>query len=352
MSAAAGTLSLSEASRRPDSAEWRGPKRPYDLVKEFVIALVVITLLVLGLAAVFSSPDDKPVTVHQWANGTTSANTKFAGQDFVATALTELDGSSGVATYGPPYNNTPDAAQKIGPVSLQQLFGVRIPIDTANDFVLGPLHTQARHDAALAAALSQYQAASSDQQGKWTSAYEKALADATYADGQIQVAPGDYGPVPVMMASLLGMAQSGALDQALLASPAFYGTDYTKPLLFIADGQFLADKADAQHLSGDQWGMMNETGNYPGQAWLWLYTMWYQVAPFNTSWSANADALVWTLMMLLTLLLLLLPLIPGLRSIPKWIPVYKAIWRQHYRALDAEQQAAGGGGGARAPTSA
>jgi hypothetical protein len=93
--------------------------------------------------------------------------------------------------------------------------------------------------------------------------------------------------------------------------------------------------------------MMNETGNFPGQAWLWLYTMWYQVAPFNTSWGDNADALVWTLMMILTLLLLFLPLIPGLRSIPKWIPVYKAIWRDHYRALDAEQQT--GGGGSRAP---
>ena len=33
--------------------------------------------------------------------------------------------------------------------------------------------------------------------------------------------------------------------------------------------------------------MMNETGNYPGQTWLWLYSMWYQVPPFNTA--PNAD---------------------------------------------------------------
>ena len=62
----------------------------------------------------------------------------------------------------------------------------------------------------------------------------------------------------------------------------FYGTDYTKPLLFIADGAYLANLAQAQHLPGTQWGMMNETGNYPGQAWLWLYTMWYQVPPMKT----------------------------------------------------------------------
>ena len=32
-----------------------------------------------------------------------------------------------------------------------------------------------------------------------------------------------------------------------------------------------------QHLQGNTWGMMNETGSYPGQAWLWLYSFWYQI---------------------------------------------------------------------------
>jgi hypothetical protein len=27
-------------------------------------------------------------------------------------------------------------------------------------------------------------------------------------------------------------------------------------------------------LTGDQWGVMNETGSYPGQPWLWLYQLW------------------------------------------------------------------------------
>ena len=55
--------------------------------------------------------------------------------------------------------------------------------------------------------------------------------------------------------------------------------------------------------------MMNETGNYPGQPWMWLYTFWYQIPPFSTS--ENADALVWGLMMVLSLALLLVPFIPG-----------------------------------------
>jgi len=338
--------SLADASRRPDDTDWDGPKVRYDLVKEFVIALVVVTLIVLGLAAVFSSPDDHSLTVQGWSNNTTSANGKFAGQDFVATALTELDGTSPTASYGPPYNPGP-AAQKIFFLKPEGWAGVRSPVDPPNDFVLGPLHTEAAHDPALAAALAQYNSASATQQGQWTSNYEKALGDATLAsDGTITVAPGDYGPVPVMMESLLAMAQSGALDNAMLASRAFYGTNYTKALLFLADGGYLADKAGVEHLSGSQWGMMNETGNYPGQAWLWLYTMWYQVAPFTHT--GNADALVWSLMMLLTLVLLFLPFIPGLRSIPRWIPVYRAIWRDHYRALAAEERAAAGQ--PRAPT--
>ena len=46
-----------------------------------------------------------------------------------------------------------------------------------------------------------------------------------------------------MMGSLLTFAQSGGLDGALLTSKQFYQTDYTKPLLFMADGGLLVDRA-------------------------------------------------------------------------------------------------------------
>jgi hypothetical protein len=38
-------------------------------------------------------------------------------------------------------------------------------------------------------------------------------------------------------------------------------------------------------------------------------------------------------MLLLTALLLLVPFIPGLRDIPRWIPVHKLIWRRHYAEM-------------------
>lgn len=105
-------------------------------------------------------------------------------------------------------------------------------------------------------------------------------------------------------------------------------TDYTAPLLFLGDGGHLSGLAKDQHLIGNQWGVMNETGRYPGQSWLWLYTMWYQIPPYNTA--PNADLLVVLTMAVLTLALLLFPFIPGLRDLPRWIPIHRLIWRRFY----------------------
>jgi hypothetical protein len=308
-----------------DAEPWTGPKRKYDLVKEFVVALVVVSILTVILAALFSSPDDKPLTLGQWA--TADPN------DFMATAVTELDGTSGSATYGAPYTHDSSAAQKLGPLTPQNWPGVTIAIDGAQDFVLLPLQGAAGAVKELQTALAAWTAAAADQQQKWASGYDDALVKAE--NDPTKVAAGDYGPVPVMLAQLVSLAQSGGLDGALLAQGRFYQTDYTKPLLFMADGSYLKGLATAQHLGGDQWGMMNETGNFPGQAWLWLYTFWYQVKPFSTS--GNADALVWGLMALLTLVFVFVPFIPGVRSLPKLIPVYRLIWRNYYRDIESPQ---------------
>jgi len=100
-------------------------------------------------------------------------------------------------------------------------------------------------------------------------------------------------------------------------------------LLFMTDGGLLAERAEAEHLLGKQWGIMNETGSYPGQAWLWLYTLWYQVEPFKAS--HNADILVLLVVGVLSIGLICIPFIPGIRSLPRRIPLYRLIWREHYR---------------------
>jgi hypothetical protein len=306
-------------SGRRGAQPWTGPKRHYDLVKEFVIALLVVAILTIGLALIFSSPDDKAVTLQRWAKQNPS--------DFVLTSVTELDGTSTSAGYGPPYNNA-SSGQQIFFLHLQNWAGVRIPVNPPVDFVLHPLSTITGNQT-VTAALARYQSASPDQQQAWASNYDKAISNAPNSD-YTKVAPGNYGPVPAMTTELLRFAQAGGLDsQSVIPGGGFYEENYTKPLLFLADGSYLDSMAAAENLHGDQWGMMNETGNYPGQAWLWLYTMWYQISPFKTS--GNADALVWGVMMILSLALLLLPFIPGLRSIPRLIPIYRLVWRDYYK---------------------
>lgn len=319
---------MSSASRRRDDEryrQWTGAYRPYDILREATIALGVVLALVVGLTILFSSPDDPPSTIKQWS--------RTDPVDFVTTATSELDGSSGTATYGPPYNQNGDG-QHIGFIHLQKWFGVSHPIDTARDYVIAPLRSITGQPA-VQRAVSSYQAAPVKSRTAWATAYAAALAKASATPaGSISVPAGHYGPLPTIMRSLLRFAQSGGLDGALLTSRQFYQVDYTKPLLFMADGGVLDKRAQAEHLLGSQWGMMNETGSYPGQSWLWLYTFWYQIKPFSTS--ANADVLVMAVMGLLSLAFILVPFLPGVRDLPRRIPVYKLIWREHYRTRQAE----------------
>ncbi|HUB42542.1 MAG TPA: cytochrome b N-terminal domain-containing protein [Streptosporangiaceae bacterium] len=319
-----------KAAAAADAAPWRGPTRRYDILKEATIASVIATLVVLLAAALLSSPDVPPLSIKTWAT--------VDQIGFVNTAATELDGTSTSASYGPPYNSGTGSLQQVGPVNWQKLSGITQPVNSAALFVLHPLAVAAKTDPALATALARYTSATPAQQHNWATAYDTATAPGAT---KIPFHGGDLtlpaaGPVPVMMAAELAMAHSGALDSDLLAQRQFYGTDFTKPLLFIADGSYYNTLATSMHLTGDQWGVMNETGSYPGQPWLWLFQMWYHINPFGDS--ASADVWAVYLTGIATLLLLLVPFIPGLRDIPRLIPVHRLIWHG-----DWQQPPAGAG---------
>ena len=68
---------------------------------------------------------------------------------------------------------------------------------------------------------------------------------------------------------------------------------------------------------------------YPGQPWLRLYQLWYHLPGWRNS--ANVDLIASFMTGLATLLLLAIPFIPGLRDIPRWIPVHRLIWRDWNR---------------------
>jgi len=76
---------------------------------------------------------------------------------------------------------------------------------------------------------------------------------------------------------------------------------------------------------------MNETGSYPGQPWLWLYSLWYQVEPIEVI-GRTPTFQVLLIMGLLTWPSSAYPSSPASNILPRKIPIYKLIWREHYRA--------------------
>ena len=307
----------SRARHAADAAEWQGPQRHYDIIKEGAIATAIALIASFVLAGLFSSPDDPAVTIRAWAQAQPA--------DFVGTAANELGGASGTAGYGPPYTPGDGGAQTVG-VSWQKLAGVRIAIDPPNDFVLTPLSKVAALSPPLSDAIKTFQAASPDQQATWVKAFIDGLPDATSTASPLINTGSGFGPVRVLMDAELTLAQNGALDSDLVKNSGFYGTDFTRPLLFLEDGQFYKDQATNANLTGNQWGVTNETGSYPGQPWLWLYQLWYQVGPLPTS--PNVDLWAIYLTFAATMLLMLVPFIPGVRDIPRWIPMHRLIWRK------------------------
>ncbi|NEM92425.1 hypothetical protein G3T37_13805 [Galbitalea soli] len=290
--------------------------REYDLFKELAIGVGVVGVLVLALAAIVGSPDDKTITLKTWATA--------APADFIATATGELAGTTDTAGYGPPYTTTAGATQTLGPIDLQSMSGTRLPIDTAKDLVITPLTTLG----AAADARATWAAASDTQRTDWATAYGEALAKAPKGD-PAKVAAGDYGPVPELTATLQAEAVTGGVDGAIQQEGGVFNFDYTRTILFLGDGQYFPGLAAGMHLTGDQWGMMNETGNYPGQSWLWLFSFWYQLPVIGDL--PNADLVVVGLMGLLTLALALVSVIPGLRDLPRLIPLHRLVWRSYYR---------------------
>src|ERR1039458_1822506 len=187
-----------------DAPEWKGGYSPYDIVKEGIIAVVIVSILTVLLSVAFGSPDDPSITVKAWSTN--------APMDFATTALSKLNGTSGSAGYGPPYNNA-STGQQLGPLTLAKWVGDRIPVNTVNDFIIDPLKSLPKQPA-LTADLSQWSSASGSARAGWVKNYSQAAKKMQITSGQLVVNATNAGPLPVMMADLFQMARTGALDQA------------------------------------------------------------------------------------------------------------------------------------------
>ena len=157
---------------KDDTKPWKGRYAPYDLVKELCVAIGVIGLLTVLLTVLFSSPDDKPSTISQWSHELPA--------NFATAAATQLNETSGTATYGPPYNHNGEG-QHAAFLYPQKWLGVSHPIDTAQDFVVKPLET-IPNDPALQSALAEYKAAPASKKKEWADAYAKPLEEYAAAE--------------------------------------------------------------------------------------------------------------------------------------------------------------------------
>ena len=298
------------------------PMNPYDLIREGLIVFGVLAVLIIVLAIVLGSPDYPTVRAEDIANHQPIA--------YLKTSANILAGNSEIQDYGPPYTQNNANAQEVLGVAPATWFGVTIPIDPIQDFILKPLKEMAVFDSSVANALQTYQSASSDQQQSWLKAYLAGLDKATVMNGEVQIPNGDYGPVPVMMDGMLELGRAGLLEGALETNDLLpYTLNFTRSLLYF-QGDVYHNVAASLNMLGETWGISHETGPFPGAWWLWPYTFLYQVPPMSNS--PNGDLqVVLIVLVALVLVPIFLPFIPILNRIPRWLGIYKLIWRDWYR---------------------
>ena len=304
----------------------RVPLVEFDMVKEALVALGVVFGAVVACALIFGAPYSPPLTIQQVARQEPHA--------LIRTALRDLTGQSAMARYGPPYNDG-GAAQHLGFFAPERWFGVTHPIDPSQVDVLRPLGDASVLNPALARALAQWKAAPAGQRAAWAKAFAQAEPTAPIsAASALELPPGAAaasGPLAEMMSGELQLARAGLLGAAIDGTGTANVYQYSEQdsLLFL-QGQVIQQIAAQRNLLGyPQWGIVHEEANYPGPWWLTPYAFLYQIPPYSTS--PNGDLMAAGTMAVLFLVLLFLPLIPLLNRLPKWLRVYRWIWRDYYR---------------------
>lgn len=289
-----------------------------DFVKHLATTTLVIAVLTVILSAVFREPVRPALKIATVA--------RQAPVLFEQVVIADLNGTDAISTYGPPYTAATGSVQS----PLQRAVGVIHPVDPKIDFVLRPLAMVARIDPAVDRALRQWNAAPPTRQQAWANSYASALGHAQRRGEQVVVPAGHYGPVPVMMAGLLRLGQSGLMTGALNRSPADYQFDNMYSLLFL-QGQPLHIAAGRLKLLGNQWGIIHEeNAPYPGPWWMTIVTAIYQI-PYIAN-ASSGDAMALSLGFLLFIILMVAPWIPGINRLPHHLFVYRWIWKDYYRA--------------------
>ena len=317
---------------------------------KYPLLAVILTALIAAVAFATGSPDSPRATIA----GAASSDPGGAVLAFTQ----ELDGTSSSG------GNT-------------QEYGMGPP---AQVFILGPLHaalpllgsvsvTGMPHlgEADVSRALSTYGAAGAEQRMAWAMSYQTALGTITpQASGQtamgmlsgmstaspdfakLRTLRGDFGPVPTLEEADLFLAQTGYLEQYLQAADPGHSFQLTN--IWLYDHPQMLNTAVAQGLTDDQWGMVKERGFPVGPWYLAIPAVFHVYLPFG---STGVGFMLWNLLFAF-LLLFAVPLLPGLRSLPSRLKLYRFIYRyptrgELERIALAEDRAMARGSGAWRP---
>jgi hypothetical protein len=322
-------------SAAPAKASDRPPER---LVRhvfwKYPILSAVMFVVVVAVAFAVGSPN--------WPRDTIASVTKANPGGAILAFTQELDGTA---------TSTSNAAE----------YGMG---DPAQVFVLGPLRQVAplwRAD--YRAALATYDAANPQQELAWAKAYDTALGTITPMSSggmggtsgpdymKIGTLKGNFGPVPVIVQADLLLAQNGFLEQYLQAVDP--GHSFHLVNIWLYDHPNLLNTAVAQGLTDDQWGMVKERGFPVGPWYLFIPAVFHVELPGGAT---GQGFVLWNLLFA-AILLFVVPLVPGVRDIPKYLKLYRFIYRyplsgelekpalaERHGATHGEVEVAAGGG--------
>jgi hypothetical protein len=268
-----------------------------------ILAAVLLVVIVL-VAAFVGSPN--------WPRDTIASVTKDDPGGAILAFTQELDGTAASATNA-------------------QEWGMG---DPGQVFVLNPLRQYAPllgSDAQTA--IQTYDAATADQRQAWASAYDKALATLMPTGGsdmggvaspdytKLGTLQGDFGPIPTLVQAGLQLAQGGFLEQYLQAVEP--GHSYHLTNIWLYDHPHLLNTAVDQGLTDDQWGMVKERGFSVGPWYLFIPAVFHVKLPNG----ATGQGFVFWNLLFAGILLFIVPLVPGLRSLPRYLKLYRFIYR-------------------------
>jgi len=296
------------ARTTPARTSDRPPER---LVRHVFWKYPIISLVLLVVVAVLAFAVGSP----NWPKDTIAGATMDNPGGAILAFTQELDGTA---------TSTGNAAE----------FGMG---DPGQVFVLGPLHQAAPFlGSPVQSALSTYESASTDQQQKWASAYETALGKITPSgggemsegipspdDSKIGTLKGDFGPVPTLVQADLTLAQNGYLEQYLQAVDS--GHSYHLVNIWLYDHPNMLNTAVDQGLTDDQWGMVKERGFPVGPWYLIIPGVIHVELPYG--WGASGLGFVLGNLVFAAILLFVVPLVPGIRDIPRYLRLYRFIYR-------------------------